>query len=126
MNRVLTALTPLVLSGWAFGGPYAGGIDLLAQGKYADARFRFDRELKVRPANTRAYTYAATASEKIPDLERAMPLRGTGRSCSKSARIPPNANSPRRIFSPVAARPPLQTVRRSDPPMWTLRSFNTR
>ena len=71
MKRWLPLVILLVGSGLAYAGPMEEGLELLGKGKYQEALVAFDRELKVRPANTKAYMYAGMTAEKIPDLPRA-------------------------------------------------------
>lgn len=71
MRRLLVVAIVFALCGLAQAGPMEEGLDLLGKGKFAEALAAFDRELKVRPANTKAYIYAAMTAEKIPDMDRA-------------------------------------------------------
>lgn len=67
---LMTAILVACSAAWA--GPYEEAMELLGQGKLVEALAAFDRELAVRPANTKAYLYAGLTAEKIPDWKRAL------------------------------------------------------
>ena len=71
MKRGLSVVLLLLTAGVATAGPMDDGLELLGAGKLEEALVCFDRELRIRPANTEAYMYAGMTAERIPDLKRA-------------------------------------------------------